>query len=129
MQTAPCSPFFFADCVSNARDDSCCCWCASCCSTPAGEYSTIVASVHHEESENAQQLDAACCEGITAPSDSFLSALACPLVLQVLGGSFGFLDGPIAIAKFHTISSICEDSEGNLIIADQGNNAIRLYDV
>lgn len=50
-------------------------------------------------------------------------------LLQILSGREGFKNGSITSAAFKEISGICEDSDGNLIIADSYNHAIRLYDV
>ena len=51
------------------------------------------------------------------------------LVLQALAGSNeeGFVNGAAADARFNTVIAACLDGEGNLIIADSGNNAIRFF--
>ncbi len=42
------------------------------------------------------------------------------------GGREGFADGAGAAAAFHTPSGIAVDRKGNLLVADTGNNAIRV---
>ncbi len=41
-------------------------------------------------------------------------------------GEAGFLDAPSMEAKFHHLSGIAKDAEGNLFIADTANNRIRM---
>ncbi|WPU94962.1 hypothetical protein SNE25_05430 [Mucilaginibacter sabulilitoris] len=63
-------------------------------------------------------------------ADSFNSAIRkitpAGVVTTLTGtGSIGYLDGPIASAKFYAPQSIVADATGNLYIADLGNNMIR----
>jgi sugar lactone lactonase YvrE len=46
-------------------------------------------------------------------------------VTTLAGGSEGFADGAGAQASFHTLSGLAIDSDGNLYVADTGNNRIR----
>ncbi len=46
-------------------------------------------------------------------------------VTTLAGGGEGFADGAGAAASFHTPSGIALDKDGNLYVADTGNNAIR----
>lgn len=47
------------------------------------------------------------------------------IVTTLAGGKEGFADGAGGQASFHTPSSLAIDSEGNLYVADTGNNRIR----
>lgn len=47
----------------------------------------------------------------------------------IAGGGEGFADGYGLDAKFKLAQQICTDIEGNIIIADAGNNVIRKYDI
>ncbi|KAB8172256.1 gluconolaconase, partial [Lysobacter maris] len=46
-------------------------------------------------------------------------------VTTLAGGGEGFVDGPAAVARFHTPSGLALDLAGNLYVADTGNHAIR----
>jgi sugar lactone lactonase YvrE len=46
-------------------------------------------------------------------------------VTAIAGAEEGFQDGPGASAKFNTPSAIALDTQGNLYVADTGNNAVR----
>lgn len=37
----------------------------------------------------------------------------------------GYMDGPLANARFNSPQQICMDSEGNLFVADKNNHCIR----
>jgi DNA-binding beta-propeller fold protein YncE len=47
------------------------------------------------------------------------------MVTTLAGGEEGFQDGQGASAKFNTPSALAIDAQGNLYVADTGNNAIR----
>src|SRR5262249_31031762 len=47
-------------------------------------------------------------------------------VITIAGiGSAGFIDGNASIAAFNTPSGVAVDEQGNLLVADTGNSAIR----
>ncbi|UUZ50216.1 hypothetical protein LP420_09755 [Massilia sp. B-10] len=46
-------------------------------------------------------------------------------VTVLAGGAEGYADGTGSAAAFHTPSGIAIDGQGNLLVADTGNNAIR----
>ena len=46
-------------------------------------------------------------------------------VMTLAGGAEGFADGAGAAAQFHTPSALAIDAQGNLYVADTGNNRIR----
>jgi len=63
-------------------------------------------------------------------ADSFNSAIrkvtSAGVVTTVSGtGAIGYLDGPIATAKFYAPQSLVVDASGNIYVADLGNNMIR----
>jgi sugar lactone lactonase YvrE len=63
-------------------------------------------------------------------ADSFNSAIrkvtSGGVVTTLSGnGSIGYLDGPIASAKFYAPQSLVTDAAGNIYVADMGNNMIR----
>ena len=41
-------------------------------------------------------------------------------------GTKGFADGPSATAKFNDPRAVCVDTAGNLVVADRGNNRVRM---
>lgn len=51
------------------------------------------------------------------------------IIEKYISNGLGFEDGPIASAKFNTPKGISVDSEGNIYIADEGNNRIRKIDI
>ncbi|NHA06723.1 hypothetical protein G7092_23165 [Mucilaginibacter sp. HC2] len=63
-------------------------------------------------------------------ADSFNSAIRkvtpAGVVTTVSGtGSIGYVDGPVATAKFYAPQSLVADAAGNIYVADFGNNMIR----
>jgi sugar lactone lactonase YvrE len=63
-------------------------------------------------------------------ADSFNSAIRkvtpAGVVTTVSGtGAIGYLDGPVATAKFYAPQSLVADASGNIYVADLGNNMIR----
>jgi sugar lactone lactonase YvrE len=46
-------------------------------------------------------------------------------VTTAAGSSGGFADGPAATAQFNSLEFLCPDPQGNIYIADGGNNRIR----
>jgi gliding motility-associated-like protein len=40
-------------------------------------------------------------------------------------GQAGYVDGPVALARFNSVFDVTVDNQGNLYVADAGNNAIR----
>ncbi|SDP88813.1 NHL repeat-containing protein [Mucilaginibacter sp. OK268] len=63
-------------------------------------------------------------------ADSFNSAIrkvtTAGVVTTLSGtGSIGYIDGPIASAKFYAPQSLVADAAGNIYVADFGNNMIR----
>lgn len=63
-------------------------------------------------------------------ADSFNSAIRkvtpAGVVTTVSGtGSIGYIDGPVASAKFYAPQSLVADAAGNIYVADFGNNMIR----
>lgn len=47
------------------------------------------------------------------------------VVTNFTGAGLGFVNGPLATAKFSTIEDVAFDNQGNLYVADAGNNCIR----
>jgi sugar lactone lactonase YvrE len=63
-------------------------------------------------------------------ADSFNSAIRkvtpAGIVTTVSGnGTIGYVDGPVAGAKFYSPQSLVADASGNIYVADMGNNMIR----
>jgi sugar lactone lactonase YvrE len=46
-----------------------------------------------------------------------------------VSGSAGFVDGPLASARFNTPLGLAADAAGNIYVADNGNNAVRKVDM
>ena len=46
-------------------------------------------------------------------------------LVTLAGGGQGFVDGPGGTARFNVLRGLAMDPQGNLIVADQGNQAIR----
>lgn len=55
----------------------------------------------------------------------FLNCCLAQQVTTFAGSDYGFSDGNVVSAKFRFTTGVCRDIQGNLYVADEGNNRIR----